>query len=115
MSTHRHIDLLCVAAVLLSLVLTALFCCGQALGIGILTDGDAEDGQFTKNDLNSAWDTSGATRITLTGTDGKVSGNGAYLTDGDVHIIYAGKYVFRSAGQRQEHFFCLFHPQRGAV
>lgn len=93
MSTHRHMDLLCVAAVLLALLLTALFCCGQALGIGILTDGDAEDGQFTKNDLNSAWDASGATRITLTGAGGKVSGNGAYLSDGDVHIVYAGKYV----------------------
>lgn len=93
MSTHRHIDLLCVAAVLLALVLTALFCSGQALGIGILTDEDAGDGQFTKNDLNDTWDTSGATRITLTGADGRVSGNGAYLIDGDVHIVYAGKYV----------------------
>ena len=93
MSTHRHIDLLCIAAVLLSLVLTVLFCCGQALGIGILTDEDAGDGQFTKNDLNSDWDASGATRITLTGTDGKVSGNGAYISGGDVHIVYAGKYI----------------------
>ena len=93
MSTHRHIDLLCVAAVLLSLVLTVLFCCGQALGIGILSDEDDGDGQFTKNDLNADWDTAGATRITLTGTGGKVSGNGAYLIDGDVHIVYAGKYI----------------------
>ena len=93
MSTHRHIDLLCIAAVLLALVLTALFCCGQALGIGILTDEDDGDGQFTKNDLNAGWDTSGATRITLTGADGKVSGNGAYISGGDVHIVYAGKYI----------------------
>lgn len=93
MSTHRHIDFLCAAAVLLALVLTALFCNGQALGTGILTGGDAEDGQFTKNDLAANWDTAGATRITLTGAGGRVAGNGAYVSDGDVHIVYAGKYI----------------------
>ncbi len=93
MSTSKHIDKICLAAALFSIVLTFLFINGTALGIAAVTDGDAGDDWFTQNDLTADWDTAGATRITLAGEDGTVRGNGAYITDGDVHILYAGKYI----------------------
>ena len=66
---------------------------GEALGIAVITDEDAGDSLFTSNDLNGSWDSSSATHITLTGDGGNVSGNGAYIYNGDVYIVYAGKYV----------------------
>ena len=82
-------------ALLCTLLVTGLFINGRALGIAAVTDGDAGDGDspFTANDLNAGWDTADATQITLTGDGGHVKGNGAYIHDGDVHIVYAGKYV----------------------
>ena len=94
MSTSKHIDLICVAALLFTLLLTGLFINGRALGLEPVPDGDAGDGDspFTANDLNGDWSTANATRITLTG-GGHVAGGGAYILDGDVHIIYPGEYV----------------------
>ena len=95
MSTGKHIDIICVAALLVTLLLTVLFIHGKALGLTSVTDGDAEngDGPFTADDLNGDWSTSGATQITLTGDGGRVTGSGAYVLDGGVHILYAGEYV----------------------
>ena len=93
MSTHKRIDVICVIAILLTVGLTALFMNGRALGITPIPSGEAGDGLFTANDLNAGWDTSSATKITLFGSDAKISGNGAYAYDGDVYIVYAGHYV----------------------
>ena len=93
MSTSKHIDIICVIALLCTLLVTGLFINGRALGILPVTDDDTGDGPFTANDLNGDWDTAGATQITLTGDGGSVKGNGAYIHDGSVHIVYAGKYV----------------------
>ena len=93
MSTSKHIDLICVIALVITLIVTVLFMNGEALGIEAAADADAGNGQFTANDLKADWDTAGATYITLTGDGGSVKGNGAYVYDGDVHIIYAGRYV----------------------
>ena len=95
MSTSKHIDVICAAALLCALLVTVLFINGKALGLSPLTGGDAGDGDgvFTPNDLDGGWDAAGATRITLTGDGGRVSGSGAYIRGGDVHIICAGKYV----------------------
>ena len=93
MSTSKHIDVICVVVLLCTLLVTGLFINGTALGIEAVTDADAGDDQFTANDLNADWDTTGATRITLTGDGGSVKGNGAYVYDGNVHIIQAGKYM----------------------
>ena len=93
MSTSKHIDVICVVALLCTLLLTAIFMNGRALGIETLADGDAGDSRFTANDLKGDWDTAGATYITLTGDGGGVRGGGAYVYGGDVHIIYAGRYV----------------------
>ena len=80
---------------MLTLLVTALFANGKALGLTPLTDGDAGDGDgpFTASDLNGSWSVSGATRITLTGDGGHVVGSGAYILNGDVHILYPGEYV----------------------
>ena len=93
MSTHKKIDVICVIAILLTVGLTALFMNGRALGITPIPSGDAGDGMFTANDLNAGWDTTSATKITLSDSGTKISGNGAYAYDGDVYIVYAGHYV----------------------
>ncbi len=49
--------------------------------------------QFTENDLNTDWNTNSATHIKLNGSSGNVTGNGAYIYNGDVYIVYAGYYV----------------------
>ena len=93
MSTSKHIDAVCVVVLLFTLLVTGLFMNGRALGIAAVTDGDAGDGRFTANDLNADWDRAGATQIALTGDGGSVKGSGAYIRDGSVHIVYAGRYV----------------------
>ena len=93
MSTSKHFDAICIVVLLCTLLVTGLFINGRALGIAVITDGDAGDSRFTANDLNGDWDTTGATRIILTGDGGRVSGGGAYLADGNVYIISAGDYV----------------------
>ena len=97
MSTHRHIDAICVAVLILTLLITVLFMNGEALGIRVIVDEDAEEhgGElwFTANDRNGAWDTGGATVIKLNGNSAAVSGGGAYAYDGDVIITSSGKYV----------------------
>ena len=98
MSTHNTLDKICVAIVICSLVLTVLFMNGEALGITKIVDEDAEQNSdsayFTTNDQNGSWDTTGAAVITLTGDGASISGNGAYVYDGNVVIAEAGRYVF---------------------
>ena len=97
MSTHNTLDKICVAIVICSLVLTVLFMNGEALGITKIVDEDAEQNSdsayFTTNDQNGSWDTTGAAAITLTGDGASISGNGAYVYDGNVVIAEAGRYV----------------------
>lgn len=95
MSTNRHIDAICAAVTFMTVLLAILFMNGAALGIEPIADEDAGTGQFTANDLDGAWDATGAARIDL--TEGTVTGNGAYILDGDVHIVYGGKYVLSGA------------------
>ena len=97
MSTSKHIDIICIIVLLCTLLLTAAFMNGAVLGLEPITDADAGDGYFTANDLAGDWDIAGATRITLSGDGGSVRGNGAYVHDGDVHIVYAGRYVLSGA------------------
>ena len=97
MSTHRHIDAICVAVLVLTLAITLLFMNGEAFGLQAIVDEDAENSAgsayFTANDQNGNWKTSGATQITLRGDHATVSGGGAYAYGGDVMITNAGKYV----------------------
>ncbi|MBO6016940.1 MAG: carbohydrate-binding domain-containing protein [Oscillospiraceae bacterium] len=97
MSTHRHIDAICVAVLIITLLITILFMNGEALGIRVIVDEDAEEhgGElwFTANDRNGAWDTGGATVIKLNGDSALVSGGGAYAYGRNVMITSSGKYV----------------------
>ena len=97
MSTHRYIDAICVAVLLLTLLLTILFINGEAYGIQVIVDEDAEayghTVLFTENDKNGAWNTSQATQITLNGDHASVFGGGAYAYEGNVIITNKGKYV----------------------
>ena len=97
MSTHKYIDSICVAVTIFAVILTVLFMNGSRFGLQAIVDEDAESytgsEYFTANDLDGTWDTSGATVITLEGTEGTVSGNGAYFYDGNVYISNGGYYV----------------------
>lgn len=97
MSTHRYFDAICVVVLVLTLLITVLFMNGEAYGIQVIVDEDAEAyGHavlFTENDKNGAWDTTRATRITLDGDEVSVFGGGAYAFDGNVMITGKGKYV----------------------
>lgn len=97
MSTHKYIDRICVAVLLFTLLLTVLFVNGEALGVQVIVDEDAEihsdSSWFTANDLNGEWDSSSATVITLSGSSVEVSGSGAYAYDGGVVITNGGTYV----------------------
>lgn len=93
MSTSQHIGTICIVVLLFALLFTGLFMNGEALGITSIVDGDAENGQFTVNDLNTEWDKADVTQITLTDDGGSVKGDGAYVYDGNVHILYAGEYI----------------------
>ena len=97
MSTHKNIDKICVAVIVLALIITVLFMNGNAFGIETVVDEDAEQSSstayFTANDLNGSWSTDGACRIVLSGTDASITGNGAYYNDGSITIKNGGKYV----------------------
>lgn len=97
MSTHRNFDKICVAVTAVMLLITVLFMNGSSLGIEMIIDEDTEIHAhavyFTANDLNSEWDTTGATVITLNGDKAKISGKGAYFYNGNLVIRNGGKYI----------------------
>ena len=96
MSSSKHINLICVIATVLAVLVTVLFMNGEALGIEVIVDADAESYTgsevFTENDLDGDWDDTNATQITLNGTEAHVSGNGAYVLNGSVYITNGGYY-----------------------
>ena len=104
MSTHRHIDIICVAILSVTLIITVLFMNGEALGIEKIVDEDAETytgtAHFTANDEKTDMYTTSATKIKLSGTEASVSGPGTYsvsgtLTDGSITVdAYASSKVF---------------------
>lgn len=98
MSTHRKIDKICIAVLVLTLLLTAVFMNGKKLGIQVVSNEDSESysgsSYFTANDLNGDWaDSKYTTYITLDGSSGSISGNGAYFLNGDLIISQGGWYV----------------------
>lgn len=93
MSTNKKIDIICIAAAVFALALTALLAGARIFGVVPVATEAAGSDFFTANDLNRDWDPSAATKITLSDSGSAVSGNGAYVYDGDVYIVYAGHYV----------------------
>ena len=93
MATHKRIDSICIAAVLLAIVLTVLLMNGRSLGIVPVMSAEVSDGMFTAKDMDADWNTSSATRIMLSDQGSTIDGNGAYVYDGNVCIAYAGTYV----------------------
>ena len=93
MATHKRIDSICIAAVLIAIVLTVLLLNGRSLGIVSVMSAEVNDGMFTAKDLDADWNVSSATRIVLSDQGATIDGNGAYVYDGNVCIAYAGYYV----------------------
>ncbi len=91
MATHKHITAICVGITVLTLLLTVLFMNGEALGLQPLHA--QADSMFSSEDLDGGYDLAGATRIELNGDRANVAGNGAYFYQGDLYIVYGGKYV----------------------
>lgn len=92
MSTYKHIDKICAAVTAVMLLLTVLFMSGKAFDISAAA-GEYTSGMFTADDLNGDWDTSGASEIVLFDDGSTVKGNGVYVYDGDIYIVYAGRYL----------------------
>ena len=86
MSTHRHIDRICVAILLCTILLTVLFLNGEKLGIRVITDQDAKGSAdyFSNNDLNGDWEVTSPTKIKL--EEKTVSGPGAYFLEDNLVI-----------------------------
>lgn len=93
MSTHKRIDVICITAVILTIVLTVLLIIGKAFDIMPVMSEEAGSTLFTADDLNAEWDSSSATQIVLSDSGSMISGNGAYVYDGNVYIVYAGCYI----------------------
>lgn len=97
MSTSKYFDRICVIVTVIALIVTTLFMFGEKLGIRKIVDEDREGYEapsgFTSNDMNSDWEDTEATVITLNGDSADISGDGAYSNDGNVVIANAGKYV----------------------
>ena len=93
MSTHKKIDVICITAIILSIALTVLLMSGKIFAVTSVINAEASNGLFTANDMNADWDTSSATKITLSDQNTIINGNGAYIYNGDLYIAYAGHYV----------------------
>ena len=97
MSTHRHIDAICIGVLVCTLILTVLFMNGKALGLRTTAEVEAEENAdspwFTANDRDGNWSTNGATRIVLEGDRAAVRGGGGYVIGSQVMITGAGRYV----------------------
>ncbi|MBO4414706.1 MAG: carbohydrate-binding domain-containing protein [Lachnospiraceae bacterium] len=97
MIINKKINIICTVITVFAVLLTIIFMNGESLGITVVSDGDKEgtsDSEyFTANDVNSSWDTDSASKITLNGSGGSVSGGGAYFLDGDLYIVQSGYYV----------------------
>lgn len=93
MSTHKMIDIICIVSIILAVALTILLMGGRVFGMIPVMNQETNSGMFTANDLDADWDTSSATKITLSDMGSVISGNGVYVNDGDIYIAYAGHYV----------------------
>ena len=101
MSTHKNIDKICVAFMVLALIITVVFMNGEKLGITAIHDEDSETYEdsygeseyFTKNDMNGSWDTTDATKIILSDDGISINGSGAYVNGKSLVIAMSGEYV----------------------
>ncbi len=97
MSTHRHIDAICITVLICTLALTILFMNGRALGLQtpaeVEAGENAESPWFTANDRDGSWRSEGATRILLNGSEAVVRGGGAFVYGKTVFITGPGRYV----------------------
>ena len=97
MATDKNINKICMVVLVFTLLLTVAFMNGEKLGITSVEDQDAENyaanAYFTDNDQDGDWtDNAYTAHITLNGTDGTISGNGAYFQDGNLVIANGGWY-----------------------
>lgn len=84
MTSHKHIDIICIIMTVVMICITVLFINGESLGMTVVNSAEAVD------DLS---DTS-ATEIVMDGTDISITGTGAYTYEGDVYISSPGYYRF---------------------
>ncbi len=93
MSTSKHIDKICIAVLIFTLILTVLFMNGERLGITALSDGEDDSAMFSENDLSGEFDRKNATEITLTENGAAIDGSGAYAIQQSIHITGGGNFI----------------------
>lgn len=94
---HKYFKAICAVVIAGALILAVVLING---GTGVTENNAGPDAEmhdapqyFTANDLDGSWDTDDATKITLCGDSGTVSGNGAFMNGNDLIISDAGNYI----------------------
>lgn len=112
MSSSKYIDKICIIVIVLALVFTALFMSG-CLPIEAMAGADGTDEYFSYYDLNDGYDASSCTNITLSDDETAISGNGAYVSDGDVYITLGGNYIL--SGELKDGSVIVSAPENAKV
>ncbi|MCR4584171.1 MAG: carbohydrate-binding domain-containing protein [Lachnospiraceae bacterium] len=100
MTDSKRYNIISIVVIILAVAVTILFINGEALGMTVVEDQDAEGTEegsseyFSKSDLDGDWyrDRNSITKIILDGNDIKISGSGAYEYNGDAVISRSGWY-----------------------
>lgn len=100
-SLHRWTDVICAVVTASVVVVALLFINGEKLGLTkIISDGGADrDGIFSERDYRETWSETTSVKIDLDKLDQLGNNGGAYVLDGDVHIVTAGTYVLAGSLQ----------------
>ena len=103
-SLHRHTDLICGLIVAATVALTVIFINSERLGVSkIISDGGADrGGSFSARDYDSSWSETSAIKIDLNDLTNLGHNGGAYVLNGDVHIVTAGSYVLSGSLDNQQ-------------
>lgn len=112
MSSSKYIDKICIIVTVLALVFTVLFMSG-CLPIEAMAGADGTDEYFSYYDLNDGYDASSCTKITLSDDETAISGNGAYVSDGDVYITLGGNYIL--SGELKDGSVIVSAPENAKV
>ena len=104
MSTDNKMDAVCIVSTILTVVLTILLMNGVTFGAIPVISKETDSGMFTSSDLNADWNSTSATEIALSDMGSVISGNGAYVYDGDVYIAYAGLCTYRGTVGWQRYY-----------
>ena len=96
LSSHRHLDVICLIITLVTLGVTVIFMLGEHFGLTrIVSDKTADrDRLFSTRDYDASWSDKNAIHIDLNHLD-QLPATSAYLLDGDLYLARGGTYVLQ--------------------